>query len=422
MLPVLTRAPLTLRANLAWGAVGNLVYLVSQFCMLLALARLGSPEMVGQFALGLAITAPVFLLANLRLRTVLATDAAQRFSFRDYLIVRCVSSVAAIAIVAAIVTVAEYKPQTKVVVLVIAVAKTIESLSELIYGALQQKERMDRVAISMSLRGISSFILLVVAVKATGSVVWGASAIGAAWLAILLLYDLSYPAMVNSSDAGRNTIARWQLLRLTFPLGCAAMLGSLYVNIPRYFIESHGGEHQLGIFAALYSLGIAGNALIGSIGESASARLAAYYESGQLRAYLRLLGKLILLVSAVGISGVVIAVVAGVQLLKLLYGAAYAEHSELLILLLLAGAISYVASLLNYGMIAAKYFRTHMALILTVTAVVTAACAWLVPQKGMYGAALAMLLGMAVQTLGGIAVLVLASIRVPITERQQPPA
>src|SRR6266568_5527229 len=44
----------SLRTNFAWTLAGNAVYAVCQWGMLVSIAKLGSPAMVGQFALGLA--------------------------------------------------------------------------------------------------------------------------------------------------------------------------------------------------------------------------------------------------------------------------------------------------------------------------------------------------------------------------------
>src|ERR1044072_4016691 len=68
------RHSLSLRTNFSWTLAGNLIYSGCQWGVLIVLARLGSPEQVGQFALALAVTAPVIMLSNLQLRGVLATD------------------------------------------------------------------------------------------------------------------------------------------------------------------------------------------------------------------------------------------------------------------------------------------------------------------------------------------------------------
>src|SRR3982750_880645 len=66
------RAPVSLRRNFVETLFGNLVYAGCQWGVLVALAKLGNPQVVGVYALALAITSPVMLLSNLQLREVQA--------------------------------------------------------------------------------------------------------------------------------------------------------------------------------------------------------------------------------------------------------------------------------------------------------------------------------------------------------------
>jgi hypothetical protein len=63
--------------------------------MIVALARLGSSFMVGQFSLGLAIATPVMMFTNLHLRAVQATDARRFYYFAEYLHLRILMTSAA---------------------------------------------------------------------------------------------------------------------------------------------------------------------------------------------------------------------------------------------------------------------------------------------------------------------------------------
>ena len=83
---------LSLRKNFSWTLAGNIIYAACQWGMLIILAKLGSAEMVGQFALGLAITAPIIMFADLNLRHVQATDAQEEYHFRDYLGLRLITT------------------------------------------------------------------------------------------------------------------------------------------------------------------------------------------------------------------------------------------------------------------------------------------------------------------------------------------
>src|SRR5262245_40326613 len=98
--------------------------------MLVVLAKLGSPEMVGRFALGLAITAPVMMLTNLQLRAVQATDARRAYLFRHYLGLRLATTPLALLIILAIVIVSGYHGETALVILAIGVAKAFEAISD----------------------------------------------------------------------------------------------------------------------------------------------------------------------------------------------------------------------------------------------------------------------------------------------------
>ena len=158
--------------------------------MLIILAKVGNPSMVGEFSLGLAITAPVIMLTNLQLRGVQATDAKREYQFCDYLALRLSTTMLAFIIIIFIIAMSKYKLSTAMVVAAVGLAKCFESISDVFYGLLQQHERMDRIAISMMIKGPLSLASLGVAVYLTGSVFWGALALGAAWAIVLLSYDI----------------------------------------------------------------------------------------------------------------------------------------------------------------------------------------------------------------------------------------
>ena len=62
--PVLSRhSALPLRVSFSWTLMGMLTYAVCQWGMLVAIVRLGSQKMAGEFALGLAIASALFQLA-----------------------------------------------------------------------------------------------------------------------------------------------------------------------------------------------------------------------------------------------------------------------------------------------------------------------------------------------------------------------
>src|SRR2546430_9316589 len=88
----------SLRGDFAWTLAGNLVYAGCQWGMVMALAKLSTATALGQFALGMAVTAPIFLFSNLNLRAILATDTSLEFPFRAYLRLRLLTTAAALGL------------------------------------------------------------------------------------------------------------------------------------------------------------------------------------------------------------------------------------------------------------------------------------------------------------------------------------
>jgi O-antigen/teichoic acid export membrane protein len=403
------RAALSLRANFSWTFIGNVVYAGCQWAMLVVLAKLGSPELVGRFALGFAVTAPVVMLTNLQLRGVQATDARQEHRFGEYLALRLVAVPLALAIVAAITILSRYGWETTLVVLAVGLAKTFESVSDVFYGLLQQHERMDRIAKSMLLKGPLSLVALGVVVYLTGNVLWATLALAAVWALLLLAYDVPNGARVLrfALQAGMETqetlrpvwnprnLAR--LARLALPLGIVMMLGSLTTNIPRYFIAHYNGAAELGIFAAMGYILIAGTTVVDALGQSASPRLAKLYAAGDTVGFRALVVKLLGSGVALGVVGLALGATMGRRALTLMYRPEYAAHLNVFLWLLVAAGIGYLCSFVGYSVTAARYFAIQVPIFVVSIVVNLAACAVLIPRYGLIGAAWALCIMLAAQ-------------------------
>jgi O-antigen/teichoic acid export membrane protein len=307
------------------------------------------------------------------------------------------------------------------------VAKAIESVSDVFYGLLQQRERMDRIAKSMMIKGILSLASLGMIVYWTGSVFWGVTGLILAWGLILIGYDLRSGLFILSlspqpDSRGRDEDARAAALRprfkvstlarlawLALPLGVVTMLVSLRTNIPRYLVERFMGEYELGIYAAVAYVIVAGNTVVHALGGSASPRLAQYYAAGNGRGFRILLLRLVGIGVVLGCAGILLALAGGKQILSLLYKPEYARQ-DLLVLLMIAAAIIYVVEFLTRAMTAARYLWVQMPLYALTIGVLTLACWWLMPSYGLNGAAMALVIAMAVLA-GGSVLVVLRALR-----------
>jgi O-antigen/teichoic acid export membrane protein len=397
---------LTLRANFSWTFVGNVVNAASWFSMTIVLAKLGSPEHLGQFALGLATTAPIFMFASLRLRDVQATDAKEEYLFGDYFALRLITTVLSLLVVVGIIFVSGFHREMALIILATGIPKAIENISDAFYGLFMRVERLDRIAKSLMIKGPLSLLGLGISFYLTNSVFWGVIGLATARAVIMLSYDLrnAIQTLNPSSKLISNFIPkewprpRWdarilgRLAWLSLPLGFVTMLISFSSNIPRYFIEGHLGSYQLGIFAAIASFQKVAPTVVQALGRSASPRLAKYYATNKAGAFQKLTLRLIAIGVLLGGAGVSVALVLGRQILTLFYGPAYALP-KLFGLLMLAAGVDYIATMLLFVITSARYFKIQLPLQLLTTGAVALACYRLIPSAGLSGAAMALIIG-----------------------------
>ena len=403
---------LSLRSNISWTFMANAVYGAGQWALLILIAKFGSAEMLGIYALGMAIVTPVMMLSSLNLRPVLVTDVRSQFSFRDYMGVRRLTTMIAVLVVVGILAFSRPGWLAAATTLIIAVGLTAEAISDICYGTLQKNEQMDIIAISMCYRSVLSVIALGTVLFFTKSIVWGVLGLAAARIFVTATHDL--PKQRNQP---RGSGPRPRLLTLrspyvhiiwtALPLGIVLMLNSLNSNIPRYFITAHSGVRDLGIFSAVASIVTIGGTVVNSLGQAAMPQLAKRFSAGELRGFAHLLVKLIAMIALLGALGIVFSLVAGREFLRYAFRPEYAQHSRLLIAMMLAGAISYITMILGYCQTAAQYFRPQVPLQAAGTLAVLISSRFLIPSHGLFGAVLSIGISWIVVLAGELIILVM---------------
>jgi O-antigen/teichoic acid export membrane protein len=399
------RAIPSLRANFAWTLAGIVLYTGCQWGMLSVLAKLGNPSIVGQFTLGLAISAPVFMFTNLQLRSVQATDVNAETGFANYFTLRLLATLFGLLLVVALLPFAGGSPAVRLVILLVSVSKCIECMSDVTAGLLQREEQLKRVAISLMIRGVGSVLIFSLTFVYFRNLALSVAAMSCVWLAVVLFYDVpNVRRSIGPHDPffRFNRRALWQLALLGLPLGWVGTLGSLNVNIPRYILQHYLGLADQGIYASLAYLVVAINLVVVALSVSVTTRLARLFADGEHRQFVRLLTKLSMFGVLITAVGVPLTYLAGRPLLTMLYRREFADHVGLLALLVGISGLSTIGSFLFCGLTAARAFRVQVPINLAAMLIGVAASALLVPRYGMIGAGAGLLLSTLILVLGGV--------------------
>jgi O-antigen/teichoic acid export membrane protein len=398
--------PVSMRRGFAWTLVSNVVFALSQWGILAVLVKAGSQEIVGQFAIGLAISTPLFMFAGLELRILLATDRTKAFAFNQYLTLRLVGGTLAMALATGI-AYWNYPHATAMVVVAVSFGKLIELIADTFHGLLQSYERMDRVSRSTLMHGITSCGFLAAAILITQSVFIATMMAAIGRLLVLVLYDIrvsspfrgirvdTHASADPTEDASKTKPSRDKrrsivLAILGMPLAIKVLLISLNNNAARYFVAAFCGLAGLGVFVPVTAVATAGTSITRALNQAVAAPLAACRAAGDFVAFRGIVIRLLAVYAFIGGVGISIALMFGAQILTFLFRVEYAAYSHVLVLAMIAATVQFLAGILDLSMITLRKVNVLVPLSCLTLGLVTFTCWLWVPVYGMSGAAAAL--------------------------------
>lgn len=421
--------PRSLKKNFGYAFAGNAFYQACQMGMFVALAKVLSPEDVGRFALGLAISQPILIFASLNLRAVQVTDVKDENSFGDFISLRLVTVVLAMLVIAGIAVFSGYPMQTAVIIFVIGLNHSVAITREVFQSYMQKYERLDHVAISQAISGALALVALVATVVVTKSLVYGVIAMLIARLLTFATWDrYSVKAIYNAvREPGSGPLIRLNgsvkvlsvLAWMALPAALMAVMTRFVTVLPQYFVEGMLGTEMLGFYAALAALPVFGQMAVRAAGTAALPRLSRMFAERR-PGFMKLTIKLALVGAAIGVVGVLIAVFGGKPLVTALYTAEYAQYQEAFIWLMVYGGVSYCAACIGYALHATRWFWIQPAMFVVILTLVAFFCWLWVPTHGLSGAAMAMIVGRVAQIPIAIGVIIWACARRPAPEPAEP--
>jgi O-antigen/teichoic acid export membrane protein/glycosyltransferase involved in cell wall biosynthesis len=398
--------------NTSWALAGNAAYAGAQWAVLILLVKALPSEEVGSFVYGLALTGPIFVLASVRLRNLLATGVPSPAGVRDYLLARATTTVAALLVSVAAGVIFRSDPAAVAVIALVAFAKACDAMSEIAHGLFQRELDMRTAAIGLMWNGGASVLLVALSLVIWPTIQAAAIAYAAGSLVALVAWDWPrVAALLGKEQTSAASIrAALALIGRALPLGLSSAIGSLQTNLPRYVVASSLGPGALAIFGAVSYIPITGHLAVNAVSQAALPLLARNGSESLLVSHWRRLGALVAASAAFGAVILAGTALAGPALLGSIYGAEYAEHSGVLLWLMGGAVVSFASVFLGTGTTARGRYKSQLGITAWSFAVVAISIGPLTARYGLNGAA-GSLLAAAIAELIAYAVLTIRDLR-----------
>jgi O-antigen/teichoic acid export membrane protein len=407
--------------RVAWLSAGNALFAVSQWITVVILARCSDASVVGAYALGNALAVPVFALFGLELRTVLSVDSLDRFSIRDYLVLRVFGVGAAFCAATALFLICTRDLQSSMIVFLVFAFRSMDALADLVHGIFQRFERLSVIGRALVLRSTLTLVTLGAIIRWTGNPVAALSGALLASSLAFFFYDVRNVSVFRAELSCRRGKGLRPMLGLAgsaLPMAVAVFLTVFNGSIPRLVIEHAQGLASLGVFSVVSYLAFPGGVLMTSMTQASAPGLAEHFRAGRRADFMGLSGQLLGVAATLALVSVLVCLFVGRFLLGLAYGPAYQAYTHLLVVLTFASGLGYVGASLGISVTATGCFWPQLAVHAVLAVVFWVSCVFLIPGFGLLGGAIASGIGNLVGVLAYGALLVrILSVRPEIQDR-----
>lgn len=350
---------LSIQSSVFWNTAGSVFYLGCQWLLTVLVVKISGVDAAGFLTLSMSVCNIWYCISVYGMRNFQVSDAQNQFTTGSYIFSRILTCGTAFLGCLIYTLFMPYAASQKICILLYFLYKTSEALFDVYAGIFQKQWRLDYAGISMLIRGILSLGSFCLLLELTDNICLAIAGMAVLCLASIFIYDIPTAGKLTDIHPDTRFSEAKSLLIQCLPLMIYTLFSSAIASIPRLFMERilENGNYWLGIYGT-----VATPTLIIQMGATYVFNpfvtlFAERYHEKDRKGFLSAFLKCFLSVLAIAAVGIIGGKLLGVWGLTLLYGEEIANHSYLLIPLIICTVLTAFAWLLCGVLTAIREFR-----------------------------------------------------------------
>ena len=337
---------------------------LTQWLIVVAIARIEGPLALGYFSFSQAIIIPVSYLAWISSRQqILATKAMA--DVQDHVLLRMILPLISFSFVFVVLVYIFARIEIAPYLFAAIVMKYAEGFFDIWSAILQREGKSLRMLKVTVLRVIPANIVLVVIYRETSDIVISSLISLVCMLATsIFIGGRSAKDLLSSSRLVWLSVSIHRILRLmytSYPLAFANLLMSLAPAGLRLIVEYRFDAQVLGYYSAINQFVTLGSLVQTAYGQSILPSLAEYSRQRNWKGFWRVQVTGIGLMLTIGVIATMTSYLLGAEVLSLIYGNAYVSYHSFLVAMAGAASIQYAAGVVGVGAFAMHLRKAMLA-------------------------------------------------------------
>lgn len=362
---------------------GNGSHALSQWLVVVLLARWAGVLELGQYAFFLSVLAPLILMCNCGLRSVCCSDVSNENNTNSYFCYRLLS-VMLFFVVGCVFSV--FYPNDRLLIVAILLIKSVESIADICYGIYQAEGEQYYIFRSLLSRSFfficSVFSMLYLFSDFVNALLVGSAAFA---LVVFLLDIMPLLRRLGHKVFHVKWIEMSMIFKSTYMLGLVAVIVSINWNIPRYFLEQNFGFEMVGYYSAILYFSVMGNMVVNSLCQALFREMSERYRNND--GFHGFVGRLMLGVFLLGAVFMLLAYFIGGEILSILYGQGFRNYEYLLFLISIFSLVIFCSSVLGHALTSTRIYSGFILSYFLVFCGTVAFAFYIFPEYGIYSSA-----------------------------------
>ncbi|RIO10857.1 hypothetical protein BUZ94_03850 [Mammaliicoccus sciuri] len=344
-------------SNIGYTFIGNLVVAFSKWLLLILIVRISSPNEVGSYTFAIALTTPLVLFINMRLRLRYVVEDDLEFklikNIRVFLNYICIIFISIFSYI--------YYEEYFLFIIIIAFSKLLDLNSELYYAVLHKIEKYKNISILMISKAIIIIIIFSIVLFFTNSVLM--SLISQLIIQIIFLFFIEKR---NEKYVSMHlNIYSWKIylkiLLIGLPLGFVQLLNSYNILLPRYIIEQKLTVQLVGVFAAISYLLTIVDLFMNSLSQNIILSIKSKLEDKQYQSLINFLRYKVSLISIlIGCLLTAFIYLFGSNILAIIYGDDYIKYNSVFTIISISFIFNFQSWMFDTTIMALKMYKIQM--------------------------------------------------------------
>lgn len=394
----------TIKKNMIYNTIGSFFYLGCQWLTTILIVHLGNYTLAGELTLAISLTNIFISIANFGIRNYQVSDIEDKYAAGEYVMLRYVTCIISTLLCICFILINKhYSLEQMLVILLYMGFRVSESISDVMQGIQQKKNRMDYIAVSYIGRGVLGIVGFTIGLVITKSLIIAIVLMAISCYAVIYVYDYRKCKQIDTLHITYSKKVTKVLVEC-LPLMITLLLTTSCVSIPRYFLESILGKEMLGYYGTVATPAVIIQSLCIVIYTPLITLIAENYDQKNRNGYCSVIYKTVGLMLALSLVAILGARLFGRFGLTLLFGENISNYVYLFVPVIITTIMMAFVYFFNMVLTIARRLWGIMIANATAVIVITIISSKMIEQFGLNGVNITLIIGL------GLDIILLVSI------------